>query len=169
MNSKQQILTMLREEFNLWEEFLAGLNEEQITAPQLPSTWSIKDEIVHLWAWQQRTVARQIAALHNSDPDYPRWHEAGASKKVSDVDPDEDVDQANDWIYEAYRDKPWPRAYEEWREQFLRLLELVEAVPEKDLLDPSRYEWMEGYPLSESLQGTYEHHGEHLETLRAAR
>jgi hypothetical protein len=32
MNDKQHILTLLREEFSRWEELLAGLSEEQITA-----------------------------------------------------------------------------------------------------------------------------------------
>ena len=53
MNDKKQILTILKEEFNRWEELVAGMSEEQITAPHLPSNLSIKDVIAHLRAWQQ--------------------------------------------------------------------------------------------------------------------
>ena len=63
MNDKQRVLTMLREEFKSWEQLLASLSEEQITAPQLPANWSIKDVIAHLRAWQQRSIARLEAAL----------------------------------------------------------------------------------------------------------
>jgi len=38
MNDKQQILTTLRGEFDRWEELLASLSEEQITAPHLLDT-----------------------------------------------------------------------------------------------------------------------------------
>ena len=40
MYMKQHILAALSEEFNHWEELLAGMSEAQITAPQLPSNWS---------------------------------------------------------------------------------------------------------------------------------
>ena len=58
--------------------------------------------------------------------------------------------------------------HREWREGFLRLLELGEAIPEKDLLAVGRYPWLEGQPLSFILLATYEHHHEdHLEPLLA--
>jgi hypothetical protein len=160
-NDKQQILKMLKEVFDSWEEMLAGMSEKQITDPDLSSNLSVKDVIAHLWAWQQLSVARQEAAVHDREPEYPEWHEKFYP------DPEEDVDQTNAWIYETYRDKRWPSVYADWRAQFLRLLELAEEVPEKDLLDPARYAWMGGYPLSASLLGTYEHHEEHLEPLLA--
>lgn len=153
---------MLKEDFKRWEELLAGMSQEQITAPHLSSDLSVKDELAHLWAWQQRSVARMEAALHNREPEYPMWSE------TSSPDPEEDVDRANAWIHEATRDKPWSAVYADWRAQFLRFLELAEQVPEKDLLEPGKYgAWMEGYPLSASLVGSYEHHEEHLEQLLA--
>lgn len=167
MDSKTQVLALLKDEFNRWEELLDSLEEEQITGPSLPSNWSIRDVIVHLWAWQQRTIARQEAALRNTEPNYPRWHDLGSEPVTQDSDPDEDVDQSNAWIDGTYRDKPWPSVYQDWREQFLRLIELSEQTPETDLLDSEKYAWMDGYPLSESLEGTYEHHEEHLEELLA--
>jgi len=71
MNGKQQILTTLREDFSRWEELLASMSEEQITAPQLPSNLSIKDVIAHLRAWQQRSIARLEAAVLNRNPSFP--------------------------------------------------------------------------------------------------
>jgi hypothetical protein len=157
MNDKKQINAMLKDVFNRWEELLAGMSEEQITALDLPSNWSIKDVIAHLWGWQQRTIARMEAALLNREPEYPRWPE------TLNPDPEEDVDQTNAWIYETNREKPWPVVYGDWRAQFLRVLELAEEIPEKEMFDPGRFAWMGGYPLSASHMGTYEHHEEHLE------
>jgi hypothetical protein len=160
-NDKLQVLNKLKEVFNRWDELLAGMSEEQITAPQLPSKLSIKDEIAHLWAWQQRSVARTEAALNHREPKYPRWPE------TFDPDPEEDVDQTNAWIFETNRDRPWHSVYGDWRAQFLRFLELSEEISEKDMLNPKRYGWMGGYPLSASHLGSYEHHEEHLEKLLA--
>jgi hypothetical protein len=162
MQSKEQILKSLKEEFSQWDGLLAGMSEEQATSPRPPSNWSIKDEVIHLWWWQQRTLARAEAALQDKDPQYPTWPERLGP------DPNEDVDQTNAWSQETYGGKPWPSAYADWRSQFLRILELSEQIPEKDLLEPGRYAWMESYPLIASLEGTYEHHAEHLEGLLAS-
>ena len=160
MNDKQQILAALRGEFDRWEELLTGMSEEQITAPYAahkPYNLSLKDVIAHLRAWQQRSVARLEAALLDKQPVFPRW--------PAEFDPDSeaDVELINAWIYANSRDQPWSSVYRDWRAGFLRLLELGEAIPEKDLLDPGRYPWLGGYPLSFILVASGEHHREHLE------
>jgi hypothetical protein len=159
MSMKQHILAALRELFNQWEELLAGMNEEQITTPLLPSPLSSKDVIAHLMAWQQRSIARLESALLNRDPEFPKW--------LSGVDPDAEgnTDQINAWLYESYRDQPWSQVHQNWREGFQRFLETAEGVSERDLLDAGRYPWLKGYPLSLFLLASYDHHQEHLENL----
>jgi hypothetical protein len=161
MQDKTQIITSLREEFHRWEEILSGLSETQITAPQLPDNWSIKDVIAHLWAWQQRTIARMEAAQQNREPEFPLWPE--------EFDPDAEGQphELNAWLYETYREKPWPQVYADWRTGFLRFLELAEETPEDDLLKPGRYAWLEGHPLSLVLTASWEHHEEHRGWLPA--
>jgi hypothetical protein len=162
MNDKKQILTMLKDEFNRWEELLASLSEAQITAPQLPSNLSIKDVIAHLRAWQQISVARMEAALHNREPVFPGWPAELAPES------EDGPDQTNAWIYETYREQPWSSVHGDWREGFLRFLELGEAIPETDLLDAEKYSWMAGQPLSLIFLSSYEHHHiDHLEPLLA--
>ena len=73
MNDKAQIIAALKEEFNRWEGLLAGISEDQITAPHLPSILSIKDVIAHLRAWQLVSIARLEAALLNREPEFPKW------------------------------------------------------------------------------------------------
>ena len=160
MSDKQSILTALREEFNRWEALLASLSEAQITAPQLPENWSIKDVIAHLRAWQQRSIARLEAALLGRAPEYPAW--------PAQFDPEAEGEphDLNAWLYATYRDQPWPSVHRDWREGYLRFLELAEAIPEEDLLDSGKYTWLEGYSLLAVLQGSYEHHREHAEYLK---
>src|SRR6266511_215426 len=99
MNDKEQVLRMLKEEFNRWEELLTGLNKEQINVPLTPSTFSIKDTLAHLRAWQQVSIARLEAAQLDKKPVFPDWS-AG-------LDPDaEDADPLNASIYEIYHQQP---------------------------------------------------------------
>jgi len=157
MNMQDHILAALREQFNRWEELLAAMSKEQITTPLPPSTWSVKDVIAHLWAWQQRSIARLEAATLDQEPEFPTW------LSDLDLDSEDSTDQVNTWIYETYRELPWSKVYRNWREGFLRFLELGERVSEKDLLDAGRYAWLKGRPLALVLLGSYDHHQEHLE------
>ncbi len=156
MNMKEHILRALREQLNHWEELLASKNEEQIIAPLLPSEWSIKDYIAHLYVWQQITIARMEAARADREPDYPQW--------IPGVDPDAEgyADLVNDWIYKNHHQLPWSQVHQDWRERYRRLIEISQEISEQDLLDWNRYPWI-GFPLVNVLLATYNHHQEHIE------
>jgi hypothetical protein len=157
MNMKDHILTALKEQFGRWEELLASMSDEQITAPRFDHNWSIKDVVAHLWGWQQISIARMQAAALNRELEYPRW--------VAELGEDweENVNQTNAWIYKTYHERSWRTVQQNWREGFLRFLELAEGIPERDLLDGGRYPWLEGYSLANILLASYDHHQEHLE------
>ena len=154
MNMKGHILAALREQFDSWEEFLASLNEEQITTPHFDLDWSIKDVMAHLWAWQQISIARMEGGLQDREPEFPKWIVG------SNEDWEEDADRVNALIFETHHEKPWSEIYKNWREGFLRFLELGNKISERDLLDGDRYPWLKGYSLA-----SYDHHQEHLEKL----
>jgi hypothetical protein len=160
MNMKEHMLAALKEQFETWQALLAGMNERQITSPHLPSTWSIKDEIVHLWAWQQRTSARMVSVQSRREPVYPTWNPA------LDPNSEADLEAINDWIYQANRSRPWSDVYKDWSAGYKHLLELASEIPEKDLLNDS-FQWLNGRPAALSLLGTYDHHQEHLENIQA--
>jgi hypothetical protein len=162
MNNKSEMLTLLQDEFNRWEALLDSLSEPQITAPRFIASWSIKDVLAHLMAWQTRSIARLEATRMDKDPDFPRW--------PVQVDPDllDNPDQTNAWIQETYRDTPWPEIHRAWIAGYQRFLQLAQAILEKDLLDPKRYSWMGSQPLMAVLQSSYDHHQlEHLEPILA--
>jgi hypothetical protein len=159
--NKAEILQLLGDEFDQWDKRLARLSEAQWLEPHPPDNLSVKDVVAHLWAWQQRSIARVEAALHNREPEFPRWPES--------LEPEaEDVDPINAWILETNRAKPASAVYGDWRAGFLRLIELTQAIPESDLLQPGRYPWLGEDPLSLVLVSSCEHHHlEHLEPLLA--
>ncbi len=161
MNDKQQILTMVKEEFDRWEKLVADLSEEQLNTPQPDSTLSIKDVLAHLMAWQQRSIARLEAAVQNKEPEFPQW----PAELVPDSE-EGDPDKINAWIYQTYHEQPWADVHRKWRDGFLRFMELGESIPEKDWSDAGKYRWLDGYSISAVLVWSYEHHHtEHLEPL----
>lgn len=160
MNMKDHILAAMREQFERWEELLGSMDEARLTTPLSPSEWSIKDNLAHLMAWQQRSTARMEAAHAEQEPQFPRWLPG------HDPDSESSTGAVNDWIYSSYRAKPWSEVYPAWRAGFLRFLEWSEKIPERDLLDAERYPWLEGRPLAFILLASYDHHQEHYEKLR---
>lgn len=158
---KEHILAALREQFDHWEGLLAGLSEEQITAPHFDLDWSIKDVMAHLWAWQQISIARMEGGLLDREPGFPKWI------LESNKDWEENADQTNAVTFEKYHNKPWSEVYQNWRNGFLRFLELGNEIPEINLLDTGRYPWLKGYSLAFILVASYDHHQEHFEKLLA--
>ena len=161
MNMKDHLLAALKEQLNNWEELLDHMSNNQINVLLVPSNWSTKDVLSHLRAWQQRSIARLEAALSDREPIFPKW--------LPELDPDSEVstDQINAWIYETHRDESWVTVRQNWKDGFSRLLELGERISERDMMDESRYIWMEMRPLALILIGTYDHHQEHLDKLLA--
>ena len=71
-------------------------------------------------------------------------------------------------MYERNRDRPAATVIAESREQFGQMRAAVEAVPEADLIEPGRFDWLDGAPLSAVLAGSFEHlHEEHEPAIRA--
>ncbi|MEO6063254.1 MAG: ClbS/DfsB family four-helix bundle protein [Thermoflexales bacterium] len=158
---KNHILAALREQFEQWENLLASLSETRLNAPQAPALWSIKDELAHLWAWQQRTRARLDAVRLDREPEYPAW-------PVDPMDDSEGVtERINAWIYQTNQGQPWSTVHQNWRDGFHRALDAAEGISERDLLDSDRYAWLKGHAIAEFLLATYDHHQEHFEKLNA--
>jgi len=158
---KGHILAALRELFNSWEEMLANLSEAQIATPHFDFDWSIKDVIAHLWAWQQISIARVEAGLHDHEPEFPKWI-------VENIENwEEDADRVNALTFQTQHEKPWSEIYQNWKNGFLHFLELGNEISERDLLDGDRFPWLKGYSLAFILIASYDHHQEHYEKLLA--
>ncbi|MBP6016801.1 MAG: ClbS/DfsB family four-helix bundle protein [Candidatus Promineofilum sp.] len=153
------LLPALQDEFDRWQTFLSSLSEEQTTVP-LADGLSIRDVVGHLHAWQQLSIARLEAAQRGGEPLYPDWC-AGHYP-----DDEEYLEHFNATIHETYHQQPWPAVHAAWRDGFVRFLELSRATPEDDLVSAGKYPWLRGYALIDVLQGSYEHHVEHFDSLR---
>ncbi|HEX8992084.1 MAG TPA: ClbS/DfsB family four-helix bundle protein, partial [Anaerolineales bacterium] len=136
METKQEMLSALQEEFERWEQLLGGLREDEIAARDMPSGLSIKDVVAHLMAWQRLSITRLRAARDNADPTY----ELGPAGL--DPDAEENLERINSWIHETYADEPWPAVYKLWKDGFQAFLDLGRAIPDDVLLQPARFAWL---------------------------
>jgi hypothetical protein len=159
MNMKQHILAALREQFENWEKLLDSLSHEQLTTSAFDLDWSIEDVVAHLWAWQQISIARLEAGLPDRVPEYPNW----ITESIEHWE--ENASEVNALTFERYHDSPWPEVYERWKSGFLQLLSTAGKITERDLLDSSKFSWLNGYSLALILIASYDHHQEHFEKL----
>lgn len=153
--SKARFLADLRAEQAQWEALLHAIGEEHMTQPGVAADWSVKDIVAHLTGWRQRTVGRLQAALRHEPAPPPPW----PPHLQSD-------DEINAWIYATNRDRPLADVLRESREVFQQLVGTLEAFPEVELLDMTRFPWLEGEPLTAAAFFAH-FHEEHEPDMRA--
>jgi hypothetical protein len=153
--SKAQLLDDLNYEQAYWEALLQDIGEDHMTQPGVAGEWSIKDIVAHLTGWRRRTVGRFQAALRHEPTPPPFWPE--------DMQTDDEI---NAWIYGANRDRPLSDILADSRDVFDQLVDTLDAFPEAELLDSTRFAWLEGEPLTAAaLFGHF--HEEHEADMRA--
>ncbi|MFN8441394.1 MAG: ClbS/DfsB family four-helix bundle protein [Caldilineaceae bacterium] len=142
--SKQTLLENLQLENQRWETLLEQVDPVVMDKPGFAGNWSVKDLVAHLTGWQRRTVLRLQAALRGETESEPPW-------------PDElqSTDEINAWIYEANRNRPVSDVRADAAATFQQLLNAISALPEVELMDPQRFAWTEGEPLS--ANGLFSH------------
>jgi len=160
LNNRDALLAAVRGLREDVESIVAEAGEARMEQPGLPDGLTFKDVLAHLTGWRWNTVARLEAGLSGEAPVFP-WPEH--------LDEETDLDEINHWIYDASHDKPLAEVLSESRETFDRVERAIAALPEDDLLEQSRFPWLEGYALGPAVvRGTLDHyHVEHEPDLRA--
>ncbi len=145
-----------------WEAIVAEVGDAGMDRPGAAGEWTFKDVAGHLNGCRERTVDRLEAAARDAAPPPPSWPD-----DLSD-ETEEGTEAINRWIYERDRDRPAADVLAEAREQFRRMREAVEAIPEETLVTPGRFPWLGGEPLSAVLEGSFGHLSEeHEPAIRA--
>jgi hypothetical protein len=157
ITSKAQLLNDLRDEQARWEALLQDIGEEHMIQPDVAGAWSIQDIVAHLTGWRLRTVGRFRAALRHEPVPPPPW--------PLHLQTDDEI---NAWIYAANRDRPLAEVLRASRDVFEQLVETLDAFPAADLLDPTRFPWLEGEALPLTGAAFFDHfHEEHEPDMRA--
>ncbi len=153
---KAEVIEQIKQSRALIDDAIAGLTPDQMLRPGVIGLWSVKDMLAHLAAWQSEL----ITALSRLD----------TPKVTPEIVKIEDIYAWNDDTYHANAPRPLDIVLEDFQGVHKHLLKMVQDMPEKDLNDVRKFEWMEGEPLWYLLaENGFWHEQEHAAQIAAWR
>jgi hypothetical protein len=148
--SKPQLLEKMRSGYAAFNALLSSLSETQLNTPDINDSWSIKDNIAHISAWQRRQIANNQAVHEGIDRPDPT--------------PGMSIDEINEMYYQQNKNRALTDVLDEFHETARLLQESVEALTEEQLHSP--VSWLDGGTLAPRVAGnSYEHYEEHSEII----
>jgi hypothetical protein len=158
---KVEFLGAMRSERERWEALLAEVGEPWMERPGVSGDWSVRDIIAHVTAYERGLVEWLEAASRGESVGFP-------------VLDHPDVDYRNAAILRENEGRPLEDTLLESRRVFERLLQVVQALSEEELVDPKRTEWTvkprwkECRPLWKCIaDDSYKHYHQHIPDIRA--
>ena len=149
---KAQLLGAIHTSYTNFEAVLAPLSSEQMTTPGVNGTWSIKDNIAHISAWQRLLLDRLQAVRDNVDYHWP-WNE------------DAGDDEINEQFYQQNKARSIDDVLTEFRSLHQQVIEQVQAMSNEDLNRP--LSWRDGNPIWPVIVGnTSEHYPDHMQVIQ---
>jgi hypothetical protein len=149
-NDKAELLAIIQAGYEQFEALLASLKEHQMLIPGVNGSWSVKDNVAHLTAWQSYQTARQEGVLDGVEPPDPA---PGC----------ETEDAINEYYYHRFKDLPLAEVLADFRVSYQRVLAATQALSWETLNEPfpraDNDVPIGGYTLGNTI-GHYELHGE---------
>jgi hypothetical protein len=152
---KATILNEMRTHYTALEEILAPLDKTLFTTEGVIPGWSIKDMLAHIASWHHRLLMWLDAAVRNEEP------------AISGPDSVEEMDALNAQFDHENKSRLLDEVLTDFRSTHQQIFNIVQAMPENDLISPHRFAWSQGKPLWHLVAGdTYEHYREHLAQIQ---
>lgn len=153
--SKQEMLDLISNEWEALGAVLEPLDRKTMSQAGVESTWSVKDILAHISAWEKLMIQWLEESLRGETPQRPAPGESW-----------DDLDTFNEQLYLENKDKTLDDVLQEFGEIHQVAMKIVEAMDESDLLEPDRFEWRKGDPIWHLVAGnTWLHFKEHRETI----
>ena len=151
--SKDELLATIQHSYEQFEALLASLSEEQMITPGVNGSWSVKDNLAHLTAWQHYQASRQEGTLTGVEPPDP-------------VPGLKTEDEINEFYYQKHKDQPLAEVLADFRAAYQRILAATQALSWEALNSP--FPWYDNkVPIGAyTLGNTSGHYDEHGETIR---
>jgi hypothetical protein len=134
--SKKAILNDVRQARAELVSVVEGLTDDEMMRPGAAGIWSVKDIMAHLVTWEAELVTALSGKL------------ARPFKASPEIVKIEDIDEWNAEQYHLNAGRPLAMVLSDFQGVHKHLLLAIEALDEKLLEDPLRFDWMEGEPLS---------------------
>jgi hypothetical protein len=152
---KSELLDTLSATRTDFLDALNGLPPEQMLQAGVTGTWSVKDILAHLVAWE----AEVVTALNQAQ-----------NRRTPSIITIEDIDEWNEEQYHTNRARSLEAILSDFAGVHKMLCRMVEDFDERALTDGRRYPWMEGEPLWLLIEETVIlHEQEHTSEIRAWR
>jgi hypothetical protein len=123
--TKQELLDLTRRERAALDELVAHLDAGDLTTGGVIDSFSIKDVVAHITAWERR-LANGLDAWRRGDPIH--WPEPGYTIAQ--------VDELNDRDFADNRERPLDDVLAESAMSYERTFALVESIDESEMFAP---------------------------------
>lgn len=146
MEIKDTVLEMLERSNEHIQTLLESLTDEERARIGTYEKWAIKDQIAHIEAWKAYLADNIFAVLEGTKPSRS-----------------DDFEQANQEIFENYRESPIEEIAKYAQGVQKRLVALVGKLSEEDILKGDFLPWQDGREFWRQIVGTaYTHPVSHL-------
>jgi hypothetical protein len=139
---KAQILNDIHAERRRLEKKLSRLSPEEMLVPGVTGTWSVKDILAHLTAWESLFLDWYSAGLRGATPEISP---VGMSRTT--------IDSLNQRIYEQNQARSLTDVIEGFHASYQEILAAVEEMPEADLFAHGRLAWTGRLSLADYITG----------------
>ena len=155
--SSQALLALLQAEWESLQAVLSGLTADQWTKSDLENSWSVKDVVAHLTAWEGRMLGWLDESFRGMAPERPApgmtW---------------EDLDRLNQLTFEENRQASVEQVRLSAVAVHSEVEQIVRRMSDPDLFDGSRYAWRAGDPMWHMVAAnTWWHYREHRDQIEA--
>jgi hypothetical protein len=142
---KKELLSEIQRERSALDDTLALLSARQMTmAGVTRGGWSVKDVLAHLVEWQQMNLDWYAAGLRGQTPAMPA---PGFTLR--------ELPRLNEMIYRKHHRRSLQAVMRDYRLCHERVVELIEALPDADLVTLRRFSWTgPSWTLSDYLRAS---------------
>jgi uncharacterized protein (TIGR03083 family) len=139
--TREQALGALRGEREAWLTLVEEVGPERMEEPSPLGEWTFKDLAAHLTGWSERQAA-MLEGIASGEMDAP----------VGPWPPElTEVQEINDWIYAANKDRPVDAVLAEAIAIYDRMEAALKQIPDETLNDTNLLPWSEGQPFAAPL------------------
>lgn len=141
-SSKEQLLQDVQSQRRRLEKILSTLDPAAMTRPGALGTWSVKDVLAHLAAWEGLFLEWYRSGVQGS---VPATSPVGMSQKA--------MQALNAQIYARNRGRSLEEVLAEFQASYRQIVAVLETIAEEDLFAPARFPWTGKLTLAEYVAG----------------
>ena len=151
---KTDLLDVIYTERERLGKLIVPLTDDQMTAAGVEASWSVKDILAHISAWERLACDRIQAAL------------SGESLKFPIIKGDTDVDRFNAKVYAKNKDQSLDDVMKEYHDSHQDFLDLIETLQDDFLTSPLPFDWAGKLTAQVMISAnTHWHYLEHAESI----